>query len=117
MWAPPSPSDPSRATEDGFPRVAFAWWLFYCVGDALQQLPLVFLAPTVGAVIGTSFAVSAGSSVTIEGHGVATVPSFWDVLLPALGGAVGGIASPEPRSADHDAVAVTTNRKDLIRLD
>lgn len=51
----------------------------------------MLLAPTVGAVIGTSLAVSEGSSVTIEGHAVATVPSFWDVLGPAVGGAVGGI--------------------------
>jgi hypothetical protein len=54
-------------------------------------LPLVLLAPTVGAVVGTSLAVSDGSSVTIEGHAVAAVPSFWDVLGPAVGGAVGGI--------------------------
>jgi hypothetical protein len=54
-------------------------------------LPLVLLAPTFGAVIGTSLAVSDGSSVTIEGHAVAAVPSFWYVLGPAVGGAVGGI--------------------------
>lgn len=90
------PSDPSLhfpppEAAEGFPKWALAWWLFYYVEDALQRLPLVLLAPTVGAVIGTSLAVSDGSSVTIEGHAVAAVPSFWDVLGPAVGGAVGGI--------------------------
>lgn len=91
LQSDPQPAFPSSTTTGGFHRWGFALWLLYYVEDALQQLPLALAAPTIGAVLGTSLAVSEGASVVIEGHRVATIPSFWGVLGPALGGAVGGI--------------------------
>jgi hypothetical protein len=75
----------------GFPSWRFAWWLLLYVEDSLARLPMLLLGPTAGAVIGTAVAVSELSSVTIDGKRVATVPSVWDVLLPALLGGIGGL--------------------------
>lgn len=82
---------PKGQPAERFRRWRFVWWLLFYVEDALSRLPMLLLGPTMGAVIGTAIAVSELSSITIDGKVAATVPSVWDVLLPALLGGVGGI--------------------------
>jgi hypothetical protein len=82
---------PKGQPAERFPRWRFAWWLLFYVEDALSRLLMLLLGPTLGAVIGTAIGVSELSHITIDGKVAAAVPSIWEVLLPAVLGAVGGI--------------------------
>jgi hypothetical protein len=71
-------------------RLVFSWLLF--AEGRMSHLTMLLLGPTLGAVIGTAVAVSDLSTTTINGKVVATVPSLWDVLWPALAFGAGGVA-------------------------
>jgi hypothetical protein len=96
-WRVPSlPSDqnpmfPKPEAASRFPRWSIAGWLLLYVEDTLGRLPMLLLGPVLGAVVGTAVAVSELATVRIGGKLVAAPPSVWDVLWPAVLGAVGGI--------------------------
>jgi hypothetical protein len=79
----------------GFPRWGFRLWLLYYVEDQLAKLPSLLLGPTLGAVIGTSVAVSELGTVRVDGVLAAAPASVSAVLWPALlgGGLVGSPCS------------------------
>lgn len=65
------------------------FWRAFALSEArLAQLPWVIVAPMVGALVGTSWALSEPAQPVRDGHVVGL--SFWDSILPALGGGVAG---------------------------
>lgn len=89
---PPGVYFPQPEPLHGFPRWGFLLWLLYYVEDQLAKLPSLLLGPTLGAVIGTSVAVSELGTVRVDGVLAAAPVSVWAVLWPALLGGVGGVA-------------------------
>lgn len=64
---PAASTSHSQKLVRGFPRWGFPLWLLYYVEDQLAKLPSLLLGPTLGAVIGTSVAVSELGTVRVDG--------------------------------------------------
>lgn len=75
-------------THKPFPRWRVFWRAFWLSETRLAQLPWVIVAPVLGALVGTSWALSEPAQAVRGGHVVGL--SFWDSVLPALGGGAAG---------------------------
>lgn len=76
----------------GFPRFRVLRGVYQLAEQATGKLPLQILTPTIGAFIGTAWAVSHPSEIIRHGL-VVTEPSFVQVLLLALAGTVVAVAA------------------------